>query len=43
MTCGSDEDATVYDLTRLADIQQNTKEIVASFKRNDVRIRKEIA
>ena len=43
VTCGSDEDATVCDLTHLADIQQNTKEIVASFKRNDARIRKEIA
>ncbi len=42
VTCGNNEDASVYDLTHLADIQQNSKEIVASFKRNDVRIRKNL-
>ncbi len=43
VTCGNDEDADVYDLTHLADVQQSTGDVIASFGRNDVRIRKRIA
>lgn len=43
VTCGNNEDATIHDLTYLADIQQSTKEIIASFRRNDVRIMGRIA
>ncbi len=43
LTVGNDEKVTYYDMTRVEQIAENTREIVASFKRNDVRIRRQIA
>ncbi len=43
VSSGNEQSVDVYDLQKLADVQLNTKGIVASFRRNDVRIRKRIA
>jgi putative transposase len=43
MTVGNDEKMTQYNLSKAVDIAENTRSIVRSFKRNDVRIRKKIA
>ncbi|MGI0008633.1 MAG: IS200/IS605 family accessory protein TnpB-related protein [Nitrosopumilaceae archaeon] len=42
ITVGNSEKATHYDLSKTVQIAQNTKSIYSSFKRNDVRIRKNI-
>lgn len=42
LTAGNDEDVTQYDLSKAVDVAENTRSIVRSFKRNDVRIRKKI-
>lgn len=43
LTVGNDEQVTRYDLSKAVKIAENTRSIVKSFKRNDVRIRKKIA
>lgn len=43
LTVGNEEKVTVYSLSKTVDIAENTRSIVRSFKRNDVRIRKRIA
>lgn len=43
LTVGNDEHVTRYDLSKAVQIAENTRSIVRSFKRNDVRIRKKIA
>jgi putative transposase len=43
LTIGDSEIVTQYDLSKAVDIAENTRSIVSSFKRNDVRIRKKIA
>ena len=43
LSVGNQEGITYYDLSKVIEIGENTKDIVRSFKRNDVRIRKEIA
>jgi putative transposase len=40
---GNDNKVMHYDLSRAVDIAENTRSILRSFKRNDVRIRKKIA
>ena len=43
LTVGTNENVVQYDLFKAVDIAENTRYIVRSFKRNDVRIRKKIA
>jgi putative transposase len=43
LTVGGKEQATQYDLSKAVDVAENTRSIVGSFKRNDIRIRKKIA
>ncbi len=43
LTVGNDEQITRYDLSKAVRIAENTRSIVKSFKRNDVRIRKKIS
>lgn len=43
LTVGNDERVVQYDLSKTVDIVENTRSIVRSFKRNDVRLRKKIA
>jgi putative transposase len=43
LTIGNGENAVQYDLSKAVDIAENTRSIIRSFKRNDVRIRKKIA
>ena len=43
LTVGSSTSVTYYDMRKVVKIGETTKKIVRSFKRNDVRIRKEIA
>jgi len=42
LTVGNDNSVKQYDLSKAVDIAENTRSIVRSFKRNDVRIRKRI-
>jgi len=43
LTVGDDTHVTQYDLSKSVDIAENTRSIVRSFKRNDVRTRRRIA
>ena len=43
LTVGNHDEVMQYDLLEAVDIVENTRSIVRSFKRNDVRIRKRIA
>ncbi len=43
LTIGNEGNVVHYDLSKAVDIAENTRSIVKSFKRNDVRIRKKIA
>jgi len=43
LTVGNHENVVQYNLSKAVDIAENTRSIVRSFKRNDVRIRKKIA
>ncbi|MDA4116009.1 MAG: IS200/IS605 family accessory protein TnpB-related protein [Thaumarchaeota archaeon] len=43
LTVGNDEKVTYYDVTKIVLIAENTKSVVGSFKRNDVRIRRAIS
>ena len=43
VTVGNAEQVTYYDVSKVVEIAENTRSIVRSFKRNDVRIRREIA
>ncbi len=43
LTVGNRSQVTYYDMTKIVKIGENTKDIVGSFKRNDVRIRTKIA
>ena len=43
VTCGNAEQVLQFDLSKIEEIAKTTKEIVRSFKRNDVRIRKDIS
>ena len=43
VTVGNESLVTIYDLTKIVEMGENTRSIVGSFKRNDVRIRKKIA
>ena len=43
LTAGNDERVTHYDMSRVVDIADNTRSIVRSFKRDDVRIRKRLS
>ena len=43
ITCGNEKKVLPFDLSKVEEIARTTKEIVSSFKRNDVRIRKSIA
>ena len=43
LTVGNDKNVMQYDLSKAVDIAENTRSIIKSFKRNDVRIRKRIA
>jgi putative transposase len=43
LTVGNEEKVTYYDVTKAVLIAENTKSIVGSFKRNDVRIRRAIS
>ncbi|MDA4129441.1 MAG: IS200/IS605 family accessory protein TnpB-related protein [Thaumarchaeota archaeon] len=40
VTCGNDTSAVQFGLTKAEEIAKSTREIIRSFKRNDVRIRK---
>jgi putative transposase len=42
LTVGNKYEATQYELTKSVDIAENTRSIMKSFKRNDVRIRKRL-
>lgn len=43
VTCGNEKQVLQYNIAKVAEIVRTTKEIVQSFKRNDVRIRKRIS
>jgi putative transposase len=43
VTYGNDSKAIQFDLSKVEEIARNTRQIVRSFKRNDVRIRKKLA
>jgi putative transposase len=43
LTVGNAEKVTYYDMTKVVEIADNTKSIVRSFKRNDVRIRQSVS
>ncbi len=43
LTMGNNENVIQYDLSKAVDVAENTRSIVRSFKRNDIRIRKKIA
>lgn len=43
LTVGNEEQVTQYNLSKDVQIAENTRSIVSSFKRNDVRIRKKLA
>jgi putative transposase len=43
LTVGDEEKVTYYDMTRVVEIGENTRGIVGSFRRDDVRIRRSIA
>lgn len=43
LTVGNKENIMQYDLSKTVDVAENTRCIVRSFKRNDVRIRKRVA
>jgi putative transposase len=43
LTVGNLSKVTCYDMAKVVKIGETTKDIVSSFKRNDVRVRKEIA
>ena len=40
LTVGNDEKVTYYDMTKVVEIAENTRSVVRSFKRDDVRIRR---
>ncbi len=43
VTVGNEEKATYYDVSKAVSIAENTRSIIRSFKRNDVRIRSRLA
>lgn len=43
LAVGNDERVTIYSLSKAVKIAENTRSIIGSFRRNDVRIRKKIA
>jgi putative transposase len=43
VTVGSEEQVTYYDVSKIVEIAENTRSIIRSFKRDDVRTRREIA
>jgi len=43
LTVGNEERVTYYDMTRIVEIAENTRSIVASFKRNDARVLQSIS
>jgi putative transposase len=43
ITVGNQEKVTYYDMTKVVEIGENTRRIVGSFRRDDVRIRRSIA
>lgn len=43
LTIGNHESVVQYDLSKAVEVAENTRSIVRSFKRNDVRVRKRIA
>jgi putative transposase len=43
LTVGNQEGVTYYDISKVVEIADNTRSIVRSFKRNDVRVRQSIA
>jgi putative transposase len=43
LAVGNSHKVVYYDMTKIVEIGENTKEIIRSFRRNDVRIRREIA
>ncbi len=43
LTCGNEEEVVQYDLSETIRIAKNTRRIIASFKRDDARIRRKIA
>lgn len=42
LTIGNSRNAIRYDLSKAVDIAENTRSVMRSFKRNDVRIRKKL-
>jgi putative transposase len=43
VTVGNAEQVTYYDVSKVVEIAENTRSIVRSFRRNDVRVRKQLA
>jgi putative transposase len=43
LTCGNQSQVTYYDMAKVVEIGETTRDIVRSFKRNDVRIRRMIS
>ena len=43
LTAGNREKVTYYDMSKIVEIGETTKDVVKSFRRNDVRIRRDIA
>jgi putative transposase len=43
VTVGNEEQVTYYDVSKIVEIAENTRSIVRSFKRDDLRTRREIA
>ena len=43
VTCGNAEKAVLFDMRKVEEIAKSTREVMRSFKRNDVRIRKILA
>jgi putative transposase len=43
VTCGNDEKVITFDTSKAVQITENTRSVMRSFKRNDVRIRKKMA
>ena len=42
-TVGNDEQVTYYDISKFVEIGETTRSIIRSFRRNDVRVRRELA
>ena len=43
ITVGNQEKVTFYGITKIVEVAENTREIIGSFKRNDVRIRQRLS